>query len=200
MKYFTQLKAALFIASLYPLLRLSWFGYSDQLGANPIELITRSLGTWTLTFLLFTLSITPLRKLSGWSWLIKLRRMAGLFAFFYATLHFITYIWLDQFFDLSAIYKDVIKRPFITIGFAAFVLLIPLALTSTNAMMKKMGGKNWQLLHRLVYAIALFGVLHYWWLVKKDLTQPIIYSAVLAVLLGYRLWVWQSKKKLAVSV
>ena len=200
MKYFTQLKAALFIASLYPLLRLSWFGYSDQLGANPIELITRSLGTWTLTFLLFTLSITPLRKLSGWSWLIKLRRMAGLFAFFYATLHFITYIWLDQFFDLSAIYKDVIKRPFITIGFAAFVLLIPLALTSTNAMMKRMGGKNWQLLHRLVYAIALFGVLHYWWLVKKDLTQPIIYSAVLAVLLGYRLWVWQSKKKLAVSV
>lgn len=200
MKYFTQLKAALFIASLYPLIRLSWFGYSDQLGANPIELITRSLGTWTLVFLLFTLSITPLRKLSGWSWLIKLRRMAGLFAFFYATLHFITYIWLDQFFDLSAMYKDVIKRPFITIGFAAFVLLIPLALTSTNAMMKRMGGKNWQLLHRLVYAIALFGVLHYWWLVKKDLTQPIIYSAVLAVLLGYRLWVWQTKKKLATSV
>ena len=132
--------------------------------------------------------------------MIKLRRMAGLFAFFYATLHFITYIWLDQFFDLSAMYKDVIKRPFITIGFAAFILLIPLALTSTNAMMRKMGGKNWQLLHRLVYAIALFGVLHYWWLVKKDLTQPIIYSAVLAVLLGYRLWVLQSKKKLATSL
>ena len=200
MKYFSQLKAALFIASLYPLLRLSWLAYSDQLGANPIELITRSLGTWTLVFLLITLTITPLRKLSGWTWLIKLRRMAGLFAFFYATLHFITYIWLDQFFDLSAMYKDVIKRPFITIGFAAFVMLIPLALTSTNAMMKKMGGKNWQLLHRLVYAIALFGVLHYWWLVKKDLTQPIIYSAVLAVLLGYRLWVWQSKKRLATSL
>lgn len=200
MKYFSQLKAALFIASLYPLLRLSWFAFSDQLGANPIELITRSLGTWTLVFLLITLTITPLRKLSGWTWLIKLRRMAGLFAFFYATLHFITYIWLDQFFDLSAMYKDVIKRPFITIGFAAFVLLIPLALTSTNAMMKKMGGKNWQLLHRLVYTIALFGVLHYWWLVKKDLTQPIIYSSVLAVLLGYRLWVWQSKKKLATSL
>ncbi len=200
MKYFSQLKAALFIASLYPLLRLSWFAFSDQLGANPIELITRSLGTWTLVFLLITLTITPLRKLSGWTWLIKLRRMAGLFAFFYATLHFITYIWLDQFFDLSTMYKDVIKRPFITIGFAAFVLLIPLALTSTNAMMKKMGGKNWQLLHRLVYTIALFGVLHYWWLVKKDLTQPIIYSSVLAVLLGYRLWVWQSKKKLATSL
>lgn len=200
MKYFSQLKAALFIASLYPLLRLSWFAYSDQLGANPIELITRSLGTWTLVFLLITLTITPLRKLSGWTWLIKLRRMAGLFAFFYATLHFITYIWLDQFFDLSAMYKDVVKRPFITIGFAAFVLLIPLALTSTNAMMKRMGGKNWQLLHRLVYAIALFGVLHYWWLVKKDLTQPIIYSSVLAVLLGYRLWLWQSKKRLATSL
>ena len=200
MKYFSQLKAALFIASLYPLLRLSWLTYSDQLGTNPIELITRSLGTWTLVFLLITLTITPLRKLSGWTWLIKLRRLAGLFAFFYATLHFITYIWLDQFFDLSAMYKDVIKRPFITIGFAAFVMLIPLALTSTNAMMKKMGGKNWQLLHRLVYAIALFGVLHYWWLVKKDLTQPIIYSSVLAILLGYRLWVWQSKKRLATSL
>lgn len=200
MKYFSQLKAALFIASLYPLLRLSWLAYSDQLGANPIELITRSLGTWTLVFLLITLTITPLRKLSGWTWLIKLRRMAGLFAFFYVTLHFITYIWLDQFFDLSAMYKDIIKRPFITIGFAAFVMLIPLALTSTNAMMRKMGGKNWQLLHRLVYAIALFGVLHYWWLVKKDLTQPIIYSSVLAVLLGYRLWVWQSKKRLATSL
>ena len=200
MQYFSQLKALLFIASLYPLFRLSWFAYSDQLGANPIELITRSLGTWTLVFLLITLTITPLRKLNGWTWLIKLRRMAGLFAFFYATLHFITYIWLDQFFDLSAMYKDVIKRPFITFGFAAFILLIPLALTSTNAVMKKMGGKNWQFLHRLVYAIALLGVLHYWWLVKKDLTQPIIYSAVLAVLLGYRLWVWQSKKRRAASV
>ena len=200
MQYFSQLKALLFIASLYPLFRLSWFVYSDQLGANPIELITRSLGTWALVFLLITLTITPLRKLTGWTWLIKLRRMAGLFAFFYASLHFITYIWLDQFFDLSAMYKDVIKRPFITFGFAAFILLIPLALTSTNAVMKKMGGKNWQFLHRLVYAIALLGVLHYWWLVKKDLTQPIIYSAVLAVLLGYRLWVWQSKKRRAASV
>jgi sulfoxide reductase heme-binding subunit YedZ len=199
-KYFSQLKAVLFVASLFPLLRLCWFAYSDQLGANPIELITRSLGTWTLVFLLITLTITPLRKLSGWSWLIKLRRMAGLFAFFYATLHFITYIWLDQFFDLSSIYKDVLKRPFITIGFAAFILLIPLAVTSTNAMMKKLGGKNWQMLHRLVYPIALFAVLHYWWLVKKDLTQPIIYAAVLVVLLGYRLWVSKLNKNLAKAV
>lgn len=196
MKYFSQVKAALFVASLFPLLRLSWFAFSDQLGANPIELITRSLGTWTLVFLLITLSITPLRKLSGWNWLIKLRRMAGLFAFFYALLHFITYIWLDQFFDLSSIYKDVIKRPFITIGFAAFILLIPLAVTSTNAMMKKLGGKNWQILHRLVYLIAVFAVVHYWWLVKKDLTQPIIYATVLAVLLGYRLWASKNRQKL----
>jgi methionine sulfoxide reductase heme-binding subunit len=187
-KYFTQLKAALFLLSLYPVLRLVWFAYAGQLGANPIELITRSLGTWTLVFLLITLSITPLRKLINWPWLIKLRRMAGLFAFFYATLHFITYIWLDQFFDLSSIYKDVIKRPFITIGFAAFVLLIPLALTSTNAMMKKLGGKNWQMLHRLIYPIGIFAVLHYWWLVKKDITQPLIYASVLTVLLGYRIW------------
>ena len=186
MKHFTQLKVALFLASLIPLTRLGWYGYSSQLGANPIEFITRSLGTWTLAFLLITLSITPLRKLSGWSWLVKLRRMAGLFAFFYALLHFITYIWLDQFFDLSSIYKDVIKRPFITIGFAAFIMLIPLAITSTNAMMKKLGGKRWQMLHRLIYLIAIFGVLHYWWLVKKDITQPLIYALVLTILLGYR--------------
>jgi methionine sulfoxide reductase heme-binding subunit len=185
-KYFPQLKAALFLASLIPFFRLGWFGYTGQLGANPIEFITRSLGTWTLVFLLITLSITPLRNLSGWSGLIKLRRMAGLFAFFYALLHFITYIWLDQFFDLHDIYKDVIKRPFITIGFAAFIMLIPLALTSTNAMIKRLGGKRWLLLHRLVYLIAICGVLHYWWLVKKDITQPLVYSIVLAILLAYR--------------
>ena len=188
MKYFTQLKALLFLASLIPLCRLVWFGYSDQLGANPIELITRSLGTWTLVFLLITLSLTPLRKLSGWSWLVKLRRMAGLFTFFYALLHFITYIWLDQFFDLVEIFKDVIKRPFITIGFAAFILLTLLAITSTNAMMKKIGGKRWQMLHRLVYAIAVFAVIHYWWLVKKEITQPLIYAVILLILLGYRVW------------
>lgn len=195
MKYFFQLKSALFLACLIPLSRLAWYGYSDQLGANPIEFITRSLGTWTLVFLLLTLSITPLRNLSGWSWLIKLRRMAGLFAFFYALLHFITYIWLDQFFDLGSIYKDVIKRPFITVGFTAFVLLIPLAATSTNAMMKKLGGKRWQVLHKLVYVIAIFAVLHYWWLVKKDLTQPLIYASILTILLGYRVWMRQLKAK-----
>jgi len=187
-KYFSQLKAALFLVSLIPLMRLVWYGYSSQLGANPIEFITRSLGTWTLVFLLITLSISPLRKLSGWNWLIKLRRMAGLFAFFYALLHFITYIWLDQFFDLADIYKDVVKRPFITISFIAFVLLIPLAITSNYAMMKKLGGKRWQMLHRLIYPIAILAVLHYWWLVKKDITQPAIYAAVLAILVAYRVW------------
>jgi sulfoxide reductase heme-binding subunit YedZ len=192
-KYFSKLKAALFLASLIPFIRLIWYGYSGQLGANPIEFITRSLGTWTLVFLLVTLSITPLRKLSGWSWLIKLRRMAGLFAFFYALLHFITYIWLDQFFDLNSIYKDVIKRPFITIGFAAFIMLIPLAITSTNAMMRRLGGRRWQMLHRLVYLVSIFAVLHYWWLVKKDITQPLIYAVVLAILLGYRVWLkWKN--------
>lgn len=192
MKYFSQLKAGLFVACLLPLLRLLWLGYTHNLGANPIELITRSLGTWTLVFLLITLSITPLRKISGWNWLVKLRRMVGLYAFFYALLHFITYIWLDQFFDLAAIVKDVIKRPFITIGFAAFVLLIPLALTSTNAMMRKLG-KRWQVLHRLVYVIAIFAVVHYWWLVKKDITQPLIYGVVLLLLLAYRLYKLRKK-------
>jgi len=187
MKYFTQFKAALFLASLIPLARLLWYGYSGQLGANPIEFITRSLGTWTLVFLLITLSLTPLRHLSGWSWWIRLRRMTGLYVFFYASLHFLTYIWLDQFFDLHAIYKDVIKRPYITVGFTAFILLLPLAITSTNKIMKRLGGKRWQLLHRLVYIIAIFAVIHYWWLVKKDITQPVIYAAILAILLGYRI-------------
>ncbi len=180
-------KAALFIAGLLPLVRLVWLGANDGLGANPIEFITHSTGTWTLVGLLTTLSITPLRKISGWNWLIRLRRMLGLFTFFYACLHFTTYIWLDQFFDLQMVVKDVIKRPFITVGFLAFVLLIPLAVTSTNAMMKRLGGKKWQKLHRLIYAIAVLGVVHYWWLVKKDITQPLIYALVLAALLGIRL-------------
>ena len=182
----SPLKISVFLACLIPLARLGWLGYVDRLGANPIEFVTRSLGTWALTFLLITLAVTPLRKLSGWHWLIKLRRMLGLFAFFYACLHFLTYVWLDQFFDLHTIYKDVLKRPFITVGFASFLLLIPLALTSTNAMVRRLGGKRWQRLHRLAYLIAIGGVVHYWWLVKKDITQPAIYAAILAVLLGYR--------------
>ena len=195
MHFLPVLRLSLFLACLIPLARLLWLGFHDGLGANPIEFITRSTGTWTLTFLLITLVITPLRRLSGWQWPIRLRRMLGLFAFFYACLHFTTYLWLDQFFDLSGIYRDIFKRPFITIGFSSFLLLIPLALTSTQAMMRRLGGRNWQRLHRLVYLVAIGGVVHYWWLVKKDVTQPAIYAAVLALLLGYRLWFRLYSKK-----
>ncbi len=190
MRFLPALKIAVFLASLLPLVRLLWLGFHGGLGANPIEFITLSTGTWTLTFLLITLTVTPLRRLSGWQWPIRLRRMLGLFAFFYACLHFVTYIWLDQFFDLTGIYLDIFKRPFITIGFTSFLLLIPLALTSTQGMMRRLGGRNWQRLHRLVYLIAIGGVVHYWWLVKKDVTEPAIYAAVLALLLGFRLWVF----------
>lgn len=187
------LKPAAFVACLVPLARLVWLAFNDGLGANPIEFVTRSTGTWTLVFLLITLSITPLRRLTGRNEWIRFRRMLGLFAFFYASLHFTTYIWLDQFFDWDEIVKDIAKRPFITVGFASFVLLIPLAATSTNAMMRRLG-RLWQRLHRLVYLIAIGGVVHYWWLVKKDITQPALYAAVLAVLLGYRLIVWQRQR------
>lgn len=180
------LKIGVFVLACYPLLRLIFLGVTDGLGTNPIEFITRSTGTWTLVGLMLTLTVTPLRQLSGWNSLLRVRRMLGLFSFFYACLHFITYIWLDQFFDFAAIIKDVYKRPFITVGFSAFVLLIPLALTSSNNMIRRLGARRWQLLHRLVYVIAILGVLHYAWLVKKDLTQPLIYAAVLTVLLGWR--------------
>ena len=180
------IKGVAFVLALLPLARLVAGFFLDRLGANPIELITRSTGTWTLTFLLITLGVTPLRRLTGMHWLLRLRRMLGLFAFFYACLHFTTYIWFDQFFDWPAIWKDILKRRFIWIGFSAFVLLIPLALTSNNASVRKLGGARWQRLHRLVYVIAICGVVHYWWLVKKDITQPAIYAGVLAVLLAYR--------------
>lgn len=182
-------KPLLFLLCLIPLARLVVLAFTDGLGANPIELVTRSTGTWTLVFLLITLSVTPLRRLSGRAELLRFRRMLGLFAFFYACLHFTTYIWWDQFFDWAGIVKDVIKRPFITMGFAAFLLLIPLAATSTHAMMRRLG-RRWQTLHRAVYFIAAAGVVHYWWLVKKDITQPAIYGIVLTVLLGYRVAVW----------
>lgn len=179
------LKPAVFAACLIPLALLVYDGLTDGLGVNPIETITRSTGKWTLTFLLITLGVTPLRRISGWQWLIKFRRMLGLYAFFYACLHFTTYIWLDQFFDLMEIAKDIPKRPFITVGFASFVLLIPLAVTSTGGMVRRLG-KRWQQLHRLIYLIAIGGVIHYLWLVKADTRKPLIYGAVLTLLLGYR--------------
>ena len=180
------IKVVAFLLALLPLARLIAGFLLERLGANPIELITRSTGTWTLSFLLIALSVTPVRRITGWHWLLRLRRMFGLFAFFYACLHFTTDVWLDQFFDWPAILKDILKRRFIWIGFAAFVMLIPLAATSTNAAVRWMGAPGWQRLHRLAYAIAICGVIHYWWLVKKDVTQPLIYGSVLAVLLGYR--------------
>lgn len=180
------LKPPIFLACLLPLAHLGWKALNHGLGANPIQVITFSTGTWTLVFLLVTLTITPLRKLSKLYWLIQYRRMLGLFAFFYGCLHFLTYIWLDQFFDVHSIYKDVFKRPFITAGFTAFVLMIPLALTSTQKAIRRLG-KRWQLLHRLIYVSAIAGVVHYTWLVKKDVRTPLIYAAILAFLLLYRI-------------
>jgi len=184
------LKVMVFLACLLPLGRLVAKGIYAELGANPIEVITRSTGLWTLTFLMITLSVTPLRKLAGLPWLIRFRRMLGLFAFFYGCLHFLTYIWLDKFFDLHDMLKDVGKRRFITVGFTAFVLMIPLAVTSTRKMIQRFGGKRWQTLHRLIYVSATAGVVHFLWLVKKDITQPRYYAIVLGVLLGYRMVVW----------
>ncbi|MFN3543390.1 MAG: sulfite oxidase heme-binding subunit YedZ [Thiobacillus sp.] len=174
------------LVCLLPAIRLVVLGMIDGLGANPIEFITRSTGTWALVGLLLTLSVTPLRHLTGQGRIVRYRRMLGLFAFFYACLHGLTYFWLDQFFDVAAIARDILKRPFITVGFAALVLLVPLAVTSTQAMMRRLG-RAWQRLHRAIYLAAGLGVLHYAWLVKKDLTEPLVYGAVLAVLLLSRL-------------
>jgi sulfoxide reductase heme-binding subunit YedZ len=186
------LKALVFLSALLPLALLLTAAWQDNLGANPIEKITHSTGYWTLTFLLISLGVTPLRQLSGASWLIRLRRMLGLFAFFYAGLHLLTYLVLDQFFDWSAITKDILKRPYITVGFTAFLLLIPLAVTSTNAMQRRLGGKHWKRLHRLVYPIAAAGALHFAWLVKKDLSRPLLFGGILALLLALR-WFYKIK-------
>jgi sulfoxide reductase heme-binding subunit YedZ len=184
-------KVAVFVAAWYPLARIVFFGMTDRLGANPIEFITRSTGLWTLVFLCITLAITPLRRLTGWNALLRFRRMLGLYAFFYAALHFTTYIWFDKWFDVAAMLKDIGKRPFITVGFAAFVLLIPLAATSTKAMVRKLG-RRWQSLHRLIYAIGVLAILHFWWMKagKHDLVLPKIYGAIMLALLGWRLAVW----------
>ncbi|HEB92685.1 MAG TPA: sulfoxide reductase heme-binding subunit YedZ [Gammaproteobacteria bacterium] len=181
------LKSVIFLTCLLPLALLVWDGFHDALGANPIETITHRTGDWTLRFLLLTLAITPARRLLGWVWALRLRRMLGLFVFFYACLHFLTYLVLDQFFDWGEIVKDIAKRPYITIGFSAFVLLIPLAVTSTKAMMRRLG-RRWRDLHRLTYLVAIFTVIHYLWLVKADYLHPIIYATVLAILLGMRMW------------
>lgn len=186
----TLVKAVLFLAALLPAARLFLFALTDRLGANPIEFITRSTGDWTLYFLCLTLLVTPLRRLSSWNWLIKLRRMLGLFAFFYACLHFTTFLWFDHFFDVDEMLHDVAKRPFITVGFSAFLLLIPLAVTSTNGMVRRLGGRRWQLLHRTVYVIAPLGILHFWWMKagKHDFAQPILFGTIVALLLLSRVY------------
>lgn len=181
------LKPVVFFICLAPLIFGIWDGFADQLGANPIEEITHRTGDWTLRLLLITLAATPARRLLGWSWPLRVRRMLGLYTFFYACLHFLTYFVLDQFFDWDEIFKDIIKRPYITIGFGAFILLVPLAVTSTNKMMRRLG-KRWGQLHQLVYVIGVFGVLHYLWLVKADYLQPLIHAAILLALLMVRAW------------
>ena len=187
--YFSKVfKPFIFLLALLPVVLLAYGAWKSNLGANPIETITHQTGEWTLRFLLITLLISTLRRRIGWGQLIRLRRMLGLFAFFYATLHLFTYLWLDQFFWWEEILADIIKRPFITVGMLAFFLLIPLAATSTNAMIRRLG-KNWLRLHKLIYLIAILGVLHFWWLVKADVREPFVYMAILSILLGERLWV-----------
>lgn len=184
---------ALFAAALIPVARLVWGVAQDALGANPVEVVTRATGWWTLFFLCATLAVTPLRRAIGWNALARRRRMLGLFAFFYAFLHFTTYVWLDAFFDPATIVQDVFKRPFITVGFTAFVLLVPLALTSTAAMQRRLG-RRWLLLHRLAYVAATLGVVHYWWLVKADITEPVRFALVLGVLFAARI-VWRLRTR-----
>lgn len=181
------IKPAVFVACLVPLAWLLWDGFHHHLGANPIEKITHRTGGWALKFLLITLAITPLRRMTGWNLIIRVRRMLGLYAFFYACLHFCTWLVFDHFFDPVTIIKDILKRPYITVGFFAFVLLIPLAVTSTNAMMRRLGSR-WAQLHQLVYVIATLGVLHFLWLVKADVREPAVYGCILAALLGWRVW------------
>jgi sulfoxide reductase heme-binding subunit YedZ len=183
-------KPFVFAAALYPLGRLLWglFMDPDLLGANPAETIEHVTGDWTMHFLLLTLAVSPLRRLSGLGWLIRYRRMLGLFVFFYGVLHLSSYLAFDMVFDPAAIARDIVKRPFITVGFGALMLMLPLAITSTRGWVLRLGGPRWASLHRLVYAVLVLGVLHYWWLVKRDLTWPIIYAALAALLLGWRVW------------
>jgi len=164
-----------------------WNLLTGNLSANPIKDITEATGTWTLRFVMITLAVTPLRRIFGWNFLGRVRRMVGLSTFFYATLHFFTYVYLDQFFDIQSILADIPKRPFVLAGFTAFVLFIPLAVTSTAGWVRRLGGKRWQMLHRLIYISATAGVVHYLWLVKADTQHPVTYGVILAVLLGYRI-------------
>ena len=188
-------KLPVFLLCLTPFVILVWRSLTGNLGPNQVETLQHTTGDWTLRFLVITLGITPLRKLFKLPDLIRFRRMLGLFAFFYGCLHFLTYLGPDQSFDLAGMWKDVAKRPFITVGFTAFVLLIPLAVTSTAGWIRRLGGKRWQMLHRLIYFAAVCGVIHYYWLVKSDVRKPVFYGALVAILLLWRLGDWFFKRR-----
>ncbi len=193
-------KVVVFVLCLVPAAMLAWRGYQNDLGANPIEYITHKTGDWTIRFLLITLSVTPFRKLLNLPKLARFRRMLGLFAFFYGCLHLMTWVWFDKFFDVSEMWKDVVKRRFITVGMAAFLMLLPLAITSTAGWVRRLGFVRWQRLHRLVYFAALAGVIHYYWLVKSDVRLPLMYGAIWAVLMAYRARGWvRSNPNLALA-
>ncbi len=187
-------KIPVFLLCLAPLGSLGWKALHGELTANPIEFITHATGDWTLRFLIITLAITPLRKILHLPQLIRFRRMLGLFAFFYGCLHFTTFIWLDKFFDVAEMWKDVQKRRFITVGFTGFVLMIPLAITSTAGWIRRLGGRRWQLLHRAIYFSAIAGVIHYYWLVKSDVRKPLQYAWMVGILLAWRIGDWMYKK------
>jgi sulfoxide reductase heme-binding subunit YedZ len=194
---FRRLWWALLVLALLPLARLGYLIASDDLGANPVEFVIRSLGTWTLVLLCATLTVTPLRLLTGWAWLLRLRRMLGLTTFAYATLHLLAFAGIDHRFDWAVLWTEVVKRPYITAGMAAFLLLLPLALTSTNAMVRRLGGRAWQRLHRLVYLVALLAILHYGWhkAGKNDWAEVSVYATVIGLLLGFRLWRWLAPER-----
>ena len=182
-------KLLIFINALVPLALMLWDVYNKRVGANPLEFVTRTTGMLTLVFLMMTLAVSPVRQITGLNWLVKFRRMLGLFAFFYAFLHLVTYVWFDRFFNFRSVPTDVVSRPFITLGMLAFFLMVPLAITSTNKMVKRMGGKTWSMLHKVVYVAGIAGVLHFWLLVKSDTRLPLTFGFVLLLLLAHRLFV-----------
>ncbi|HZI87071.1 MAG TPA: protein-methionine-sulfoxide reductase heme-binding subunit MsrQ [Pyrinomonadaceae bacterium] len=192
-------KILVFVNALVPLVLLLWDVYRNRAGANPVEFMTRTTGMLTLVFLMITLALTPIRKVTGVNSVVKLRRMLGLYAFFYGTLHLVTYVWFDRFFNPRSIIGDVMQRPFIALGMAAFFLMTPLAITSTNKMLKRLGGKNWAKLHRLVYLAAVAGVVHFWLLVKSDIRLPLTFGFILFLLLGYRVLIKIDNRQHAIA-